>query len=277
MNELYECAVLKLYMKKVGEFKEIVVPAGINRYISFYVAIADVCARSTPWDRNCVVWLVSILQGVESAGVKLGDLIRAFGCQRYAKYGVVVPEGACVASNRHGAGTTDVKAGLMRGTIADHTGHDHPLSNVNAYVKTDVADSVPLANVLLGWPGFAPGRNGPAARPPTLKSILSDGVDECKLNELLDKVLQISSESPFEVQRKGRLRQILEAGFAEQVMYYEARFHAGEMSVLLRIMRNAYSETFQSNPHAAHNTFQHWPVNLYSFAHALRALALSIY
>ena len=219
-NEEFEALVVKMYMKKVGRWKEIVLVAGANRFIDIYLRVAIMLARATPWDSEESAWFVRILQSTDSAGTKLGDLIRRFNGPRYAQLpSVNLPEGACGGSMRPGVCTASKSSGLMRETIAAHTGHLQPGGNVNSYIRECAADTIPVANVIAGHPAFSPGRTGPAARAARLQVLCEDGVDAAKLQQFLGTVFQISSASPPELRPKGGLRMLLEASFASLIMH----------------------------------------------------------
>lgn len=254
-------AVVSIPMSKVTKVKCTVLTAGANRHLDFILCLVDMWALQAPpvYEADEVDWVFQNLQTSNTPSVSITNYLRNLEPgvnQKWSEF--VQPNltpGMSAYSLRHG-----VAERLMKYMPADHvipkTGHD--MTHVSAlyeYVPSKVTDSIPAQIVLAGYPPLVQpwGYGGEGPQPASLDSLATYSVDMTKVETFIDLLINIDSASHPDLQQDGRLRPIVRAGVAAQIMYYEERTEANEMHNLLVKMHESFSKAGLGPLNVAHD------------------------
>ena len=146
------------------------------------------------------------------------------------------------------------------------TGHDlRSVSAIYEYLDPSVALAMPGAIVLAGWPALPWGQLGVGPVPPSLQELISSGLvsDMQGLDDVIDHLYKLDSESPPQIMRRGHLRPLMHAAFASQIMYNDERALASEMHNVRVGMRESLTACKMASSSAeAASLISSWGVHL---------------
>ena len=109
---------------------------------------------------------------------------------------------------------------------------------------------MPGSIVLGGWRPLPRGELGQGPRCPKLLVLVESGISIELLEKYVDELFTFNGDSPPMLLRGGELRPMMHAVTASIIMYYEERFAAGEMGLVLQHMRDAFCVfLFVEKPH----------------------------
>jgi hypothetical protein len=276
-NRLHGCTCLECPQPKSSKLKNIPFPAGIDRHSDWLLCYGDhlcMLRGSTQWASDKKVFLMPDLvkekadgtQSAAGASEKIGTYLKAMqsvgGLQKYANVAIdTLPAHPTAAGLRPGA--ADTLCMSIQAELAIHiTGHDGTkLCALWNYLDARVQMCIPGAIVLAGWPPLPYGHMGKGPVHPTLAAL--KGVSLARLDKYIDTLFSLHDNSPPMLHIGGRLRPMMHAMFATMIMYgtptacvpayyelnaadcpsnryYHERFKAGEMPVVLQMMRDSY-------------------------------------
>ena len=166
-------------------------------------------------------------------------------------------------------GASDTMALCIPAEFTVHTtGHDLAGScgSLFTYLDTRQALQMPGALALADWPPYPYGQIGPGPRSPTLEVLLNLGdrggksVSMESLESFIDKLFSFHDATHPGLLQDGALRSLMHASTATLIMYYEERFEAKEMHVVLTSMREAFAKPPNNigNLSDAHFTLIEW-------------------
>jgi hypothetical protein len=253
-NRLHGCTCLECPQPKSSKLKNIPFPAGIDRHSDWLLCYGDhlcMLRGSTQWTSDKKVFLLPDLvkekadgtQSASGASEKIGSYLKAMqsvgGVQKYANVAIdTLPPHPTAAGLRPGA--ADTLCMSIQAELAIHiTGHDGTkLCALWNYLDARVQMCIPGAIVLAGWPPLPYGQMGKGPVHPTLAAL--NGVSLARLDKYIDKLFSLHDNSPPMLHIGGPMRPMMHAMFATMIMYYHERFKAGEMTVVLQMMRDSY-------------------------------------
>ena len=116
---------------------------------------------------------------------------------------------------------------------------------------------MPSAVALSGWPALPYGQNGQGPAHPKLQPVIHLGVGAELLELMIDELFSFHDASPPMLLRGAPMRPMMRAALATLIMYYEQRFMANEMHLVLTSMREAYTKKVSAVDNA-HATLIEW-------------------
>ena len=269
-NALHATTTIESPQSKPSKLKYVPFVAGPDRHSDWLLDFGDHLTfdrGSTIYKKDEKTWLLPELsEGAQgSAGTKLSSYIKALqptgrpgAVQKYAHVAVSsLPPQPTAAGFRPGA--ADTLAVSVPAEIAVHTtGHDlKGMSALWNYLESRIALCIAGAIALSGWRPLPYGQLGEGPVHPSLQPILDGGETLERLERMIDLLFSLHDASPPMLLKDGALRTMMHATFATMIMYYEERFRAQEMHVVLAQMREAYWQV--AGPRAdANGIFTQW-------------------
>lgn len=153
--------------------------------------------------------------------------------------------------------TANVPAEIMPAV----TGHEaEELSQLIHYFRPTVSMMIPGLLPLYGWKPVARGAFAMSAHPACLSRISSQGVDDDKLADVVDFMLNLRPHfTDPSLLRLGRLRPFANHMAASLIMHYPELDRAGEVHVVTSHMRNCLHRLgFSNNPSGADLVLRSW-------------------
>ena len=196
--------------------------------------------------------VTNFIKGLQPTG-------RAGALAKFAKFSVPsLPPKPSANGMRHGASETLATA--VPAELAVHTtGHDLTgLSVPWEYLDTHIALTIPGAVALAEWPPFPYGQMGKGPTHPSLQPLIE--VKKVTLDfveAFIDQLFSFHDASPPMLLVDGPCRPMMHATLATLIMYYEERFKANEMTIVLQNMRDAYMEIATASDDV-HGIFVDW-------------------
>lgn len=275
-SRAFNCAYAHIKQSKTAKLKYVVLVSGATRHADWMLAWGDmrVMERGRNQQKSGTCWLIPSMQG-KSSGTKLTEAIK--GLQTPGRPGALkkyehvslesLPTNPTAAGIRPGA--SDFLAIAMPAEIGVHTtGHDLTgLSALWEYIGCKLANCIPGAVRLAGFPPFRWGELGKGPMPTSLEPLVVDSVRPVSMSLLerileryADCVLYIDEHQPLQLRQGGNLRPLVLATVATMIMYYEERFTAefeggegGEASKVNQTMRDYFQPVMNTpriRPHA---------------------------
>ena len=127
------------------------------------------------------------------------------------------------------------------------TGHE--TKSVSAFYECmdmDIAQLMPGAVVLSGWPPIDWGKLGNGPIPASLDAV-SSIVDAYRLDDMADDVFGLNTTSPPMLSRNKALRPAVMAALASLIMYYGDRESRGYMRPVNASLRDAWRRAYRLN------------------------------
>ena len=136
--------------------------------------------------------------------------------------------------------------------------HIKGISALFEYIDAKVANIIPAATVLAGWPALPWAQRGAGPRPAALDAIIESGVTLATLDNIINDCFNLDSSSPPQYMLNGSLRPVLQAAFASIVMYFKERMRAGEMRPVQIKMKEAVVRARVATAEDAEGTLERW-------------------
>lgn len=268
-DPLHKSPFVECPQAKPSKVKLIPFVSGVDRHADWFIDYGDslILDRGKMGVGEHINWLITDIGGAKNAGTKLSGYIKALqppgrqgALKKYSELGAIapsLPHHPTAAGLRPGA--SEMLAMSMPAEIAvNTTGHD--LTSMTAlweYLRARLALCMPGAVVLSGFPAFPWGQLGKGPQPPTLEALVVGGVSMERLEEYVDRLFSFHDRTPIMLRKGGELRPMVLATVATLIMYYQERFQAHEMELVLASMRDAHAA--MSMPHVdAHSILIEW-------------------
>jgi len=292
----HECIVATIPQVKTSKSKKICFVAGADRGLCWILSLGDHWAASG-WnapegDEGEPSWVFPDLHARRQAGTKVGSFVACARDGRWELTSEIPPEMSNMSSMFHTSNMPHMlktltplperatAAGVRKGAVdlmatylpnelvVASTGHDlSSISALDSYIQADAAKAMPGAVVLAGYAPFPWGQRGKGPTPASWELLVAFvGGDEGVLEEFASELFYLGAADTA-LQVGGRLRPLVRAALATQVMYYPERVHSGEFPGILQrtlklFSRGAYHST--SMTQSPRHTLLHWGERLRS-------------
>jgi hypothetical protein len=218
----------------------------------FFLHMGDVYIhvnRNSSGNDDAEQFLLPSLQRLESPGPTLGRWLKALcvngGLQKYRDYLVKeLHDNPSAGGIRHGV-INFLCMFMPPDFVCFVTGHClKAMSAMYEYLNRPIPMCIPGMTVLCGWRAFPWGQIGVGPQPASLSCLENvPGLNEKVLDALADDLFQIVDDDRIEYHVNGRLRPVVHAMLAAEIMYYESRKDNGQMLRTLEFIRTAWIKT----------------------------------
>ena len=295
-DHAHECVVGSVPQVKTSKKKNICFVAGADRSVCWILALGDHWATSA-WnvpsapeargtaDENEPAWLFDVLHDKgKGAGAKMGTWIALGRDEKWALTNDIPPKLSELSQTPNSTNMPHMSkklvrpaekvnaAGIRKGAVdlmatympnelvVAATGHDlSSVSALDSYIQADAAKAMAGAVVLAGFAPFPWGHRGKGPTPASWDELVAQAGDEATLDAVADVLFHITSESDAALASPGgRLRPLVRAALAHQVMYLEERHAAGECAKIVKAVIRAFADKRGTTTENARHELFRW-------------------